>query len=148
MEDRKTRNFNSIVASLQKDTEDLKTVQPIGGVSFINYTVYSDAPYDFSSVMSPSIKSFRITFTHTEPGKYHITKPSVFIRANNPNVLENPYIAAGLSQLYVIHVIPERPTRGSQNWIVDVVDVFGGNTIYFKVFFKGTVSGTFNMVQI
>ena len=143
--DRKTQDIIKRVSELNQNFQDYKSVQPLGGASFVNYSTSSSSTYDFSITMNAHLKSYRLTFTHSEPDKYHILSPTVYFRVDNSNVMSSPYLV-DVNALYLIHTIGEEPVPGSQTWILDAVnsDYPTSHTFYVKLFFKGTTTGTFS----
>lgn len=131
----------NVLKESQNALDEIKSTQPLGGASFVNYTTRSDDNFDFSYSQTGYYKSIRVTFTHSIPESWHINELNVFGRVNNPNVMANP-IAANNTD-YEIRITPERPYRGKQTWIVETVQYQGGtNDFYLKFYVKGTTGGT------
>jgi|GEM_PF-4954156 len=148
MSDRKTDNIVTRTRGLQREIQSYKSVQPLGGASFVNYTTFSNSNYDFSRISSGVYQSYRLTFTYSEPEGYHIMNPSLFFRIDNPDVMDDPYLST-LNQEYFINIIGEEPQSGYNSWIVDLSNVSGvTHTFYVKAFFTGTTSGSFNLSAI
>jgi len=160
MDDRKTQNFITDIADLQRGIEEFKGSQPVGGASFVNYDVQGSANgglYDFA-VSVPNVlntiykRAWRVSFTHDtiegQDAKLHIVRPSVFFRLDNPNVMAAPYLA-NISRLAQIDVINEPPVNGLNTFLLDMKNLdTTDHTLYVKIFFKATTPGTFSAAQV
>lgn len=143
---RRNRGFLQEFADWGKDLEELKSSQPIGGQSFINYKVSSSSQNDFSVLMDSVYKDFRIEFFHDMPGEYHIVSLSHFHRVGNPDVMASPELVAFETGRF-LRLVRERPFRSRNSWILTCVDFTQGShtdfTYYVKLFFRGTAKGSF-----
>lgn len=152
MDDRKTQNFVTDVSQLITDTEDMKSSQPIGGASFVNYFTQSPYGYDYSWLQSTFKRAFRVRFTHADPGKYHIINLNAFFRLDNADVMGNPYLA-NINRAAQLEVVPDVFAAGYNEWIITTENFnqpYPGTsyTFYLKLFFKGTTPGTFTITPI
>lgn len=146
MHDRKTFNLARDVKDIITETQEMKSVQPLGGASFVNYNTYSDDTYDITHSQSSLYRAYRVTFTHDIPGNWHILELTAFLRINNPNVMANPQAAGGN---YLTRVTPERPHLGYNSWILETVNLTGASaTFYVKLYVKGTTPGSLSYAAL
>lgn len=149
MADRKRQSVVTEIKEAERSMLAIKSPQPIGGASFVNYNTYSNDSYDFAATMNATVRSYRITFTFSDASSRQLVVPSFFFRVDNSNVMDAPFIPlTGVANR--VFVLPERMNLGYQTWILDCVnaDYPTTRTFYLKFFFKGTTAGTFDVVAI
>lgn len=153
MIDRKTDTITEYISDISKNIDEFKSTQPASGKSFVNYSVSSSNTYDFALVMNNMNKTFRITFTHELPDKYNIVDLSWFMRVDNNNVMDSPYLSN--ASPYTTEVCFESPQLGITTWLLDCGNLdfttypnVNTHTFYFKFYFNGTTTGTFSAISI
>lgn len=152
MEDRKQQSIVSEIKALGNDIIEVKGSQPLGGASFVNYVTQQPGSYDYTYTQNVFKRSFRVTFTHALPGKYHILNLSAFFRLNNADVMGTPYLV-NVNRVAQLDVIPEPPARGLNRWLITTENFdqpFPGVTydFYWKLIFHGTTTGTFTITPV
>lgn len=147
--DRKRKDIITEVRDLKTDTDELKSTQPLGGVSFVNYTYHTEDTYDYSYTQSVIIRSFRLRFIYDDVAseKYHIVVPSLYYRIDNSNVMADPYFEL-TAPVISIDVLPEPPMIGESRWLLVSQNYHyptpgTPHDVYLKFYIQGTVSGTF-----
>lgn len=153
MTDRKTDNIVNIVKDVSNNIDEFKSMQSVSGKSFVNYSVSSNSAYDFAITMNVTNRAFRVIFTHELPDKYNIVDLSWFMRVDNSNVMASPRVSNAVP--YTTEVCFEAPQLGVTTWILDCSNLdyssfpsVNTHTFYFKFYFNGTTTGTFNAVTI
>lgn len=143
--DRKTEDILSRVKRLKQNSEEIKSLQFIGGVSFQNYTTNSGNSSDFNiTVPNNDWRTRRINFNFSNSDEVHIVSVSAFFRLDNSSVMTSPTspVASGQD----VKTLPELAQVGKQTWLLNVINFSGSShTYYFKFYFKGTTPGTFNI---
>lgn len=152
MDDRKQQTIITEVAQLITDAQDMKGSQPLGGASFVNFSTKSAFAYDYSYNQSVFKRAFKVRFTHTDPGKYHIINLAAFFRLNNGNVMAAPY-TTNVNREAQLDVVPDTFAAGYNEWTITTENFnqpYPGISydFYLKLFFKGTSPGTFTITPI
>jgi len=137
-------NITDRITDMSKSLGEFKSVQKSSGDSFVNYATSSTNSYDFALTTNVAHKSFRLTFTHTEPDKYNIVDLSWFVRIDDSNVMASPRVSNATP--YTTEVCYEAPQLGVTTWLIDCTNLNNpaSHTFYFKFYFNGTTSGTFS----
>jgi hypothetical protein len=144
-------NLTDRIAKIKKDLVAYKSAQPMSGDSLIYYNTSSTDSYDFSGVVSyiyPAQNYYRIVFIYdtSKNGALMTLKP--FYRQDNSDVMASPstpnHPASFESQ---INIYREPPTDSESAWQISLQNnTFDHDiTIYVKLFFSGTDSGTWTI---
>lgn len=152
MDDRKQQSIITEVAQLITDAQDMKGSQPLGGASFVNFFTQSAFDNDYSWSQLAFKRSFRVRFTHAEPGKYHIINMAAFFRLNNGDVMGAPY-TTNVGRVAQLDVVPDIFAVGYNEWLITTENFDWpfpgiGYNFYLKLFFKGTTPGTFTVTPV
>lgn len=148
--DRKTENILSSIKDNSLTLENSKSTQFIGGKSFVTYVTNSDNQYDFSLNVPQAYKAAKITFTFTDNAlnKFHIVKPTIYYRIDNPDVMGSPAILSnGTNQ--IVSFFQDGVAHGVNTYVLQLTNGdAAAHTFYLKYYFYGTTSGTFNTVAL
>lgn len=146
--DRKTEDILTTIKRLKQNSDEIKSLQFIGGASFQNYTTNSINSSDFNiTVPNNDWRTRRINFNFSNPNEVHIISVSAFFRLDNANVMANPTSPVVTGQN--VKTLPEFAQVGKQTWLLDIINTSGSShTYYFKFYFKGTTPGTFNVTTV
>ena len=148
----RSRGIAAETAYLERSVQEMKSTQPLGGRSFVNYATFSELPHDVSVSMDGVFKDVRLVFTGSDAESVHLVQPSVFYRLDNPEVMESPELAP-FATGRGLRMFQEYARAGESSWVITLLDQDWGNhgadfTYYIKAYFSGTTSGTFSFVHL
>lgn len=134
------------ILRLERDLEELKAAQRLGGASVLGYRTRSDDEYDVHLNLAAGHNVKTLTFTNDHPQEGgQIQQLSMFFSFFS-NVMETyvPMWANGSDVIPFAQKLP--PTDEQSIWMFDFRNDSGGPTdIYLKLFFSGTDSGTWQL---
>lgn len=148
--DRKTENILSSIKDIDLNISSMKSTQYLGGASFVTYVTSSEDLYDFQITIPQSYKTAKVTFTYpiSASTKNHIVSLTAYFRIDNPKVMAAPVIEDSNS-FQIATPFVDGSGLGFTSWIIQLANGSpSSKTFYFKFFFSGTTSGTFNAVAL
>lgn len=137
------------IQRLRQDLDELRTGQFFGGASVLGFLNHSAGLNDFSSVVpAGSTKNYELTFTqdHAKPS---IQQLALFYSIDQTDVMSF-YVPPWANGADIILSYQKLiPTDTESRWYIhaentEITDM----TLYLKVFFTGTDTGSWNIVEI
>lgn len=144
--------FAADVNRMVAQVRELKNIQKLGSDSLVGYLTHSDNLSDFSDLIPGfATKRYRLRFTHDTAKHGSIQQLSFFWSIAQPNVMAF-YVPPWANGAAISALVEKQvPTDTYSDWIFTLTNNDGLGTpytAYVKVFFNGTDSGSFNIVQI
>ncbi len=134
------------ILSLERDIEELKTAQLVGGASILGYRTKSDNPYDHHLSLATGHNAKTITFTNDHPQAGGQIQQLAWFFSLASDVMDS-YVPLWDNSSGVIPIVQKLPPTPNQSiWKFDFRNDTGAPLdIYLKLFFSGTDSGTWQL---